>query len=86
MKQPTVKAMNLLEQLQALDFTLVELRLYLHTHPDDEKALQQYNETAGQRVTLKEQVEEEFGSLAPNEPFTPGQASGWGEGLWPWQL
>jgi spore coat protein JB len=86
MKQPTVKAMKMLEELQALDFTLVELRLYLHTHPDDTEALKQFNETAEQRTELIRQVEAEFGSLSPNEPFTPGQTTGWGEGLWPWQL
>ncbi|QHT60210.1 spore coat protein CotJB [Paenibacillus lycopersici] len=86
MKQPTIKAMNLLEELQAVDFTLTELRLYLHTHPDDAEALEQFNEIAEQRIRLKEQVEDEFGTLCPSEPFKSGKASGWGEGLWPWQL
>ncbi|MBB6734784.1 spore coat protein CotJB [Cohnella zeiphila] len=86
MKQPTAKAMKTLEELQALDFALVELRLYLHTHPEDTEALKQYNETAEQRTELKGQVEAEFGSIAPNEPFTPGKTAGWSDDLWPWQL
>ncbi|QHW29596.1 spore coat protein CotJB [Paenibacillus rhizovicinus] len=86
MKQPTLKALRLLEELQSLDFALTELRLYLHTHPDDEEALAQFNELGEQRIPLKESVEEEFGSLAPYEPFHAGRNPGWGEGLWPWQL
>lgn len=35
---------QLLEQIQAADFVLVELTLYLDTHPNDQQALQQFNQ------------------------------------------
>ena len=34
---------ELLEELQALDFVLVELNLYLDTHPGDYQSIEQYN-------------------------------------------
>lgn len=33
-----------LEELQAIDFALLELQLYLDTHPTDEKAQEQFKE------------------------------------------
>ncbi len=36
-----------LEQIQAADFVLVELSLYLNTHPHDEDALKQFNQYSG---------------------------------------
>lgn len=35
---------QLLENLQELDFVLVELTLYLDTHPDDTAAINQFND------------------------------------------
>jgi spore coat protein JB len=34
----------LLNELQALDYALVELTLYLNSHPYDENAIKQHNE------------------------------------------
>ncbi|MBO7742692.1 spore coat protein CotJB [Paenibacillus sp. MWE-103] len=86
MKQPTIKAMNQLEQLQAVDFAIVELRLYLDTHPGDAEAQAQLDELAGERLKLKEQVEADFGPLCSSEASRAGQAVSWSEGPWPWQL
>ncbi|MCL6489696.1 MAG: spore coat protein CotJB, partial [Alicyclobacillus mali] len=33
-----------LQELQAIDFVLVDLTLYLDTHPDDEQALAQFKQ------------------------------------------
>jgi len=43
-----------LEEIQAVDFALVELKLYLDTHPNDQQAMQQFNEyTQGYAVKKK---------------------------------
>ena len=39
-----------LEEIQAIDFALVELTLYLDTHPNDQQAMQQFNEYAHQAM------------------------------------
>ncbi|MFZ0477336.1 MAG: spore coat protein CotJB, partial [Halobacillus sp.] len=39
---------ELMEKIQMVDFALVELTLYLDTHPNDFQAIQQFNELAVQ--------------------------------------
>jgi spore coat protein JB len=77
---------KLLRDLQAMDFVLIELTLYLDTHPDDMAALQQYNQFASARQHLCAKFEYEFGPLkAYGQSFTraPWQ---WIEAPWPWQV
>ncbi len=52
-----------LEQIQAADFVLVELSLYLNTHPHDEDALKQFNQYSGYSRHLKRQFESSYGPL-----------------------
>ncbi|CAG7631224.1 spore coat protein CotJB [Paenibacillus allorhizosphaerae] len=76
----------MLEELQAVDFVLVELNLYLDTHPLDGGAIQQYNQCAQKRMHLAHQFEMEFGPLmAFGHSFSkhPWQ---WTETPWPWQV
>ena len=54
---------QLLENLQELDFVLVELTLYLDTHPDDTAAINQFNDFSYKRRVLKQQMEEKYGPL-----------------------
>lgn len=41
---------QLLEEIQAIDFVIVELNLYLDTHPHDYEAINQFNENAEKKV------------------------------------
>ena len=43
MKTLTPEFYRELEEIQAVDFVIVDLTLYLHTHPDDLEAVKQYN-------------------------------------------
>ncbi|KIL42400.1 hypothetical protein SD70_00210 [Gordoniibacillus kamchatkensis] len=77
---------KLLRDLQAMDFVLVELTLYLDTHPHDMAALQQYNQFASARQHLSAQFEQEFGPL---KHFGQGYTRApwqWNETPWPWQV
>ena len=49
---------RLLEELQALDFTLLELNLFLDTHPGDPAAQNQYNALSIQRNQLRKKFEQ----------------------------
>jgi len=77
---------QLLEEIQAIDFVIVELNLYLDTHPDDFDAINQFNEMTEQSMKLKIQYEEKFGPLMnfgrsySNYPFN------WVDTPWPWQV
>jgi spore coat protein JB len=75
-----------LEELQQVDFALVELNLYLDTHPNDVQALQQFNQLVQQRQQLAYQFETQFGPLLGfGHSFSrfPWQ---WKETPWPWQV
>ncbi|ADE70263.1 MULTISPECIES: spore coat protein CotJB [Priestia] len=75
-----------LEEIQAIDFALVELTLYLDTHPNDQQAMQQFNEYAQQAMQLKRNFETKYGPLQQyGNSYTDGNWS-WGTSPWPWQI
>jgi len=84
---PNENYYRLLEELQAADFVLVELTLYLDTHPDDMQAIQQFNQFVQHRTQLAQRYEMEYGPLLQfgRYSFTkyPWQ---WVETPWPWQV
>lgn len=43
---------QLLEEIQAIDFVIVELNLYLDTHPNDFEAIQQFNNATKKSMQL----------------------------------
>lgn len=77
---------TMLWDLQSVDFVLVELTLYLDTHPGDAKAIEQFNEYAQMKQQLKEAYEATFGTLQQygNSPSTDPWS--WSEFPWPWQV
>jgi spore coat protein JB len=72
-------------ELQAIDFVLVELTLYLNTHPNDTAALEQFNETTAQRKKIKHQFEARFGPLTQFQS-PAGAPFSWAELPWPWEV
>ncbi|MGM9950949.1 MAG: spore coat protein CotJB [Lysinibacillus sp.] len=75
-----------LEEIQAIDFVLVELNLYLDTHPQDLEAIQQYNETSLKSMELKRNFEQQFGPLMNFGKSFSGYPWSWIETPWPWQV
>lgn len=86
MKQLSEEYYRSLEEIQAVDFVLVELTLYLDTHPNDYQALQQFNQYAQQSMQLKRTFEVKFGPLQQyGNSYTDADWS-WGTSPWPWQV
>ncbi|MDI3327001.1 MAG: spore coat protein CotJB [Alicyclobacillaceae bacterium] len=77
---------QLLEELQTIDFVLVELNLYLDTHPEDVHALQQYRAWSERRREVKARFESRFGPLQPDGAGGPGLTWDWNRSPWPWQV
>lgn len=77
---------RLLRELQTADFVLVELALYLNTHPRDMRALQQYNQFAQRRRQLAARYEAEYGPLLQYGHSFSGYPYQWPETPWPWQV
>jgi spore coat protein JB len=68
---------SLLNELQALDFALVELTLYLNNNPFDVNAIKHHNDLAEQRHAARTKLEDQSGALK-NER--------WNLAPWPWQI
>ncbi|XEC96438.1 spore coat protein CotJB [Paenibacillus tarimensis] len=75
-----------LEELQQLDFALVELTLYLDTHPNDMQALQQFNQLSQQRQYSAQQYESRYGPLLQYGHSYSRYPWQWPESPWPWQV
>ena len=52
-----------LRKLQEVDFVLLELNLYLDTHPNDHEAMKQYNYYAQKRKKIACEYEEKYGPI-----------------------
>ncbi|MCS1350192.1 spore coat protein CotJB [Mechercharimyces sp. CAU 1602] len=77
---------QLLYQLQVVEFTILELNLYLDTHPCDQQAIYQFNQCSYQLQQLKHDFECKYGPLT-NFGFSymePGKE--WYQGPWPWEV
>lgn len=77
---------EIMEQLQAVDFALVELTLYLDTHPKDTNAVAQFNDLAKQRKRIKREFESQFGPLQQFGNSYVDCPFNWKKAPWPWQV
>ncbi|MBM7552433.1 spore coat protein CotJB [Thalassobacillus pellis] len=75
-----------LEAIQAVDFVLVELTLYLDTHPNDAQAIEQFNACAKESRRLKKIFEQQFGPLMQYGKSYSGCPWQWDDTPWPWQV
>lgn len=73
-----------LRELMKLEFAVLELNLYLNTHPRDEKALEDYNYYVNQLEKAKQRYRQRYGPLTAECPSDyPWQ---YPEGPWPWEI
>jgi spore coat protein JB len=80
------KYYELLEEIQEVDFVLVELTLYLDTHPQDLNAVKQFNEFALKSHVLKNEFEELYGPLQQFGNSYSRYPWQWAETPWPWEV
>jgi spore coat protein JB len=85
-KKPDEKYYKLLQELQELDFVLVELTLYLDTHPNDLEAIKQFNQFAQKRQQKARAFELEYGPLLQFGHSFSRYPWEWKEAPWPWQV
>ena len=76
---------EMLRRVQALGFVVVDVGLYLNTHPNDTAALNFYSKYNALYEQAKEEFEESFGPLCmTNVEIEVGWS--WIEKPWPWEL
>ena len=75
---------KMLRELQELDFRMIDLRLYLNTHPFETKAVEEFNMASKKYNAMKIHFEKMYGpiTLRGEDYTTPWE---WIEGPWPWQ-
>ncbi|MFJ8264183.1 spore coat protein CotJB [Rummeliibacillus sp. NPDC094406] len=77
---------TMLEEIQANDFVILELNLYLDTHPHDYAAIQQFNEASLKSMEMKIEFEKQFGPLMHFGKSFSGYPWNWKDTPWPWQV
>lgn len=78
--------MQMLLKIQELEFTAIDLNLYLDTHPGDQQALSLYNSVVLQLKQCIEAYEQSYGPLL-NFGMAPSQYPWqWINSPWPWEM
>ena len=74
----------MLKKLTALDFYIIDLHLYLNTHPNDKDAIMKYNAVVKEATAMRQEYQEQFGMLMAGT--TPSKVPWqWIDNPWPWQ-
>ncbi len=73
-----------LAELQALEFVLLELGLYLDTHQNDSEAFELYRQYSAMEAAAREQYEAANGPLLKRSIQHSDHYS-WLSGPWPWE-
>ena len=73
---------DMLKLIKCFNFAIIELALYLDTHPDDEKALCLHNSYNKTLKDLKDKYQKVYGPLTI---FYPCNKWRWLEEPWPWE-
>ena len=77
-----IRRQEMIDQIKSLDFAIIELGLYLDTHPDDQRALCMHREYCKQVKDLKDKYQKMYGPLTI---FYPCNKWRWLEEPWPWE-
>ena len=73
---------ELMMKIKSYNFAVIELGLYLNTHPDDEKALCLHNAYTKKLKELKDKYQKVYGPLSIYYPCNKWR---WLEEPWPWE-
>lgn len=74
---------KMLAEVMAADFTLIDLNLYLDTHPGDQRAINIYNSGVQRAKALRDAYEKCYGPISPS--FYSRCPWQWIEAPWPWE-
>lgn len=76
---------SLLHQIHAYDFALIEINLYLDTHPCDQEALEKLACLRRERNERVAQYEQQYGPLIVTAADATGDGCwAWVNNPWPW--
>ena len=73
---------EMLMQIKELNFAVIELGLYLDTHPEDQRALCLHRKYVKELKDLKDKYQKVYGPLSIYHPCNKWR---WLEEPWPWE-
>lgn len=73
-------------RIMELEFAAVELTLFLDTHPEEQRALADYNAITQELIRAKAAYESRYGPLMPFGQAVSEGTWRWIEEPWPWEL
>ena len=73
---------DMIERIKCLNFAIIELGLYLDTHPEDEKALCLHRKYCKEYRELTDKYQKVYGPLTIQFPCNKWR---WLEEPWPWE-
>lgn len=73
---------RLMRRISTVDFAIVELHLYLDTHPDSNEMARKLEEYENKSRMLREEYETKFGPISPQD--LQGNQWAWISNPWPW--
>ena len=76
--------LELLKEIMALEFSAVELNLFLDTHPEDEKALIVFQQYICKLKDLREKYENDYAPITPDNGGNDHWR--WIDDPWPWEI
>lgn len=75
----------LLKEIQQLSFRLYDLTLFLDTHPTEQCAIKDYNETLNKYKSMVRNFEKLYGPLTLKGVDENATEWKWTKGPWPWE-
>ncbi len=73
---------EMINQIKSLKFSIIELGLYLDTHPEDKKAICMHKEYCKQLKDIEDKYQKMYGPLTIYWPCNKWR---WLETPWPWE-
>ena len=81
-----MERMDKLQQVMELYFCLLDLNLYLDTHPNDTKTLKKFEAINEDYMKVRQEYVTEYGPLLFTDVTDNGKRWQWINDPWPWQL
>lgn len=85
-----IKPMNeqaeLLTYIDMFDFACIDLSLYLDVNPNDQQAIQLYNQIKEEKVKVTSKYEQNYGPLSLNSKNLNMFPWSWNNSPWPWEV
>lgn len=77
---------EMMKKIQEVEFATIDLNLYLDNHPENQRALMDYNSLTSELINLKRIYEMKYGPLT-NFGYAPSKYPWqWIESPWPWEI